>query len=178
MRLVGRDGIALVPEDRRTQGLLLRKSVRENLTLSVIRRFSSYGVLHRGGELALVKEMVDFLRIKVGFCGTAGGYPLGGQPAEGGLRQDAAHRGTHTCCSMTRRAGLMSGRRARSFSSCGTWLNKHYAILFYSSDLAELVNVADRVMVLRLRGSVAATLEGDQISEDAILRAALFDEAA
>ena len=36
-RLTGRDGIALVPEDRRGQGLLLSKSVRENLTLSVIR---------------------------------------------------------------------------------------------------------------------------------------------
>jgi ribose transport system ATP-binding protein len=54
---------------------------------------------------------------------------------------------------------------------------KGYGILFYSSDLPELVNVADRVMVLRL-GRVAATLEGNQISEDAILRAALFEGAA
>ena len=45
--LTGRDGIALVPEDRRGQGLLLTKSVRENLTLAVIRRFSDRGLLNR-----------------------------------------------------------------------------------------------------------------------------------
>ena len=48
--LTGRDGIALVPEDRRGQGLLLTKSVRENLTLSVIRRFTDFGLLSRHKE--------------------------------------------------------------------------------------------------------------------------------
>jgi len=62
--LTGRDGIALVPEDRRGQGLLLAKSVRENLTLSVIPRFSRFGVLNPRREKALVDEMIGFLRIK------------------------------------------------------------------------------------------------------------------
>ena len=52
-----------------------------------------------------------------------------------------------------------------------------YAILFYSSDLPELVHVADRVLVLR-SGRVAAVLEGARISEEAILRAAVLDDAA
>ena len=47
--MTGRDGMALVPEDRRGQGLLLSKSVRENLTLSVVRRFSRFGFLDAGG---------------------------------------------------------------------------------------------------------------------------------
>jgi len=62
--LTGRDGIALVPEDRRGQGLLLAKSVRENLTLSVIPRFSRFGVLNPRREKALVDEMMAFLRIR------------------------------------------------------------------------------------------------------------------
>ena len=62
--MIGRDGLALVPEDRRGQGLLLTKSVRENLVVSVIRRFSDLGVLSRRREHALVREMIDFLRIK------------------------------------------------------------------------------------------------------------------
>ena len=48
--LTGRHGIALVPEDRRGQGLLLGKSVRENLTLSVIDRISRHGFLQRRKE--------------------------------------------------------------------------------------------------------------------------------
>src|SRR5262245_58983046 len=62
--LTGRDGIALVPEDRRGQGLLLSKSVRENLTLAVIRRFTDRGLLSSRKEAELVSEMVEFLRIK------------------------------------------------------------------------------------------------------------------
>ena len=51
------DGIALVPEDRRAQGLLLAKPVRENLTLSIIPRFSRGGFLDGRKEKALVAEM-------------------------------------------------------------------------------------------------------------------------
>lgn len=54
---------------------------------------------------------------------------------------------------------------------------KGYAILFYSSDLNELVHVADRVMVLR-DGRIAAMLEEGQISEESILRTAVLDAAA
>ena len=50
-------------------------------------------------------------------------------------------------------------------------------ILFYSSDLPELVHVADRVLVLK-GGEVVATLAGERITEEAILRAAVLDEAA
>jgi ribose transport system ATP-binding protein len=55
---------------------------------------------------------------------------------------------------------------------------KGYAILFHSSDLPELVHVADRVLVMR-NGRIAATLESDRISEAGILGAAMLEcEAA
>ena len=64
-RLSGRDGIALVPEDRRGQGLLLSKSVGENLTLSVIPRFSRFGLPEFGARSRRSsQEMMSFLRIK------------------------------------------------------------------------------------------------------------------
>jgi ribose transport system ATP-binding protein len=53
---------------------------------------------------------------------------------------------------------------------------RKYAILFYSSDLTELVHVADRVSVMR-HGRIAATLSGDDVSERRILRAAMFEAA-
>ncbi len=59
----------------------------------------------------------------------------------------------------------------RAFAAAGG------AILFYSTDLAEVVNLSDRVLVL-YRGSVASTLSGSQISEERIMRFALGSVAA
>jgi len=174
--LVGCDGIALVPEDRRGQGLLLSKSVRENLTLAVIRRMSRHGILQRDAEAALVKEMVDFLRIKVSSPEQQADTLSGGNQQKvifGKVLLTEAR--VLLLYDPTR--GVDVGTKSEIFQLMRDLAAKGYAILFYSSDLQELVNVADRVMVLR-EGRVAALLEGGDLSEGAILRAALFDEAA
>ena len=71
--------------------------------------------------------------------------------------------------------GVDVGTKGEIFQLMRELAAKGYAILFYSSDLPELVHVADRVMVLR-NGRVAATLAGDAISEHRILRAAMFHD--
>ena len=73
--------------------------------------------------------------------------------------------------------GVDVGTKSEIFQLMRDLAAKGYAILFYSSDLPELVNVADRVIVLR-SGRVAATLGEGQLSEEAILRAAVLDEVA
>lgn len=174
--LVGRDGIALVPEDRRGQGLLLGKSVRENLTLSVIRRITSKGLVSATKEAALVKEMVDFLRIKAGTPEQLAGTLSGGNQQKvvfGKMLLTEAR--VLLLYDPTR--GVDVGTKGEIFQLMRDLVAKGYAILFYSSDLPELAHVADRVLVLR-SGRIAATLEGERISEDAILRAAVLDEAA
>jgi ribose transport system ATP-binding protein len=174
--LTGREGIALVPEDRRGQGLLLTKSVRENLTLSVIRRFTANGFLSRQREADLVKEMVDFLRIKAGTPEQAAGTLSGGNQQKvifGKMLLTEAR--VLLLYDPTR--GVDVGTKSEIFQLMRDLAAKGYAILFYSSDLPELVNVADRVIVLR-SGRVAATLGEGQLSEEAILRAAVLDEVA
>jgi ribose transport system ATP-binding protein len=165
-----------VPEDRRGQGLLLAKSVRENLTLAVIRRMSKRGILQRDAEAALVREMVDFLRIKVSSPEQQADTLSGGNQQKvifGKMLLTEAR--VLLLYDPTR--GVDVGTKSEIFQLMRDLAAKGYAILFYSSDLQELVNVADRVMVLR-EGRVAAVLEGGDLSEGAILRAALFDEAA
>lgn len=174
--LTGREGIALVPEDRRGQGLLLTKSVRENLTLAVIRRFTANGLLNRQREGELVKEMVDFLRIKAGTPEQAAGTLSGGNQQKvifGKMLLTEAR--VLLLYDPTR--GVDVGTKSEIFQLMRDLAAKGYAILFYSSDLPELVNVADRVIVLR-SGRVAATLGEGQLSEEAILRAAVLDEVA
>ena len=73
--------------------------------------------------------------------------------------------------------GVDVGTKGEIFQLMRDLAAKGYAILFYSSDLPELVHVADRVLVLR-NGRVAATLDGDGISEQRILRAAMLEDEA
>ena len=171
--LTGRDGLALVPEDRRGQGLLLSKSVRENLTLSVIPRFSRLGWLSRHKERALVDEMVSFLRIKARSPDQLAGTLSGGNQQKvifGKMLLTEAR--VLLLYDPTR--GVDVGTKGEIFQLMRDLAAKGYAILFYSSDLPELVHVADRVAVMR-NGRIAATLEGAAISEEGILRAAMFE---
>jgi len=174
--LIGRDGLALVPEDRRGQGILLTKSVRENLTVSVIRRFSEFGVLSHAREQALVKEMVDFLRIKTSTPEQLAGTVSGGNQQKvifGKMLLTEAR--ILLLYDPTR--GVDVGTKGEIFQLMRDLAAKGYAILFYSSDLPELVHVADRVLVMR-NGEIAATLAGVANSEEGILRAAVFEAAA
>lgn len=174
--LIGKDGIALVPEDRRGQGLLLTKSVRENLTLSVIGRFTQSGLLDRRKEAELVKEMVDFLRIKAGTPEQLAGTLSGGNQQKvifGKMLLTQAR--VLLLYDPTR--GVDVGTKGEIFQLMRDLAAKGYAILFHSSDMPELVHVADRVMVMR-NGRVAATLAGEAISEEAILRAAMLETRA
>jgi len=174
--LIGKDGIALVPEDRRGQGLLLTKSVRENLTLSVIKRFTEKGFLSRQREAALVKEMVDFLRIKAGTPEQLAGTLSGGNQQKvifGKMLLTEAR--VLLLYDPTR--GVDVGTKGEIFQLMRDLAAKGYAILFHSSDLPELVHVADRVLVMR-NGRIAATLESDRISEAGILGAAMLESEA
>jgi ribose transport system ATP-binding protein len=174
--LIGRDGIALVPEDRRAQGLLLTKSVRENLTLSVIRRFTDRGLLSRSREGALVREMVDFLRIKAGSPEQPAGTLSGGNQQKVIFGKMLLSE-SRVLLLYDPTRGVDVGTKGEIFRLMRDLAARGYAILFYSSDLPELVHVADRVIVLR-DGRVAALLEGDSISEESILGAAVLDKAA
>ncbi|MCB1489186.1 MAG: sugar ABC transporter ATP-binding protein [Bauldia sp.] len=174
--LTGRDGIALVPEDRRGQGLLLTKSVRENLTLSVIPRFSHMGLLDRRREKALVDEMVQLLQIKAGTPEQLSGTLSGGNQQKvvfGKMLLTEAR--VLLLFDPTR--GVDVGTKGEIFQLMRDLAAKGYAILFYSSDLPELVHVADRVAVMR-NGRIAATLDGEAISEENILKAAMVEGGA
>ena len=171
--LTGRDGLALVPEDRRGQGLLLSKSIRENLTLSVVRRFSHFGVLNARREKLLVDEMIGFLRIKARTPEQPAGTLSGGNQQKvifGKMLLTEAR--VLLLYDPTR--GVDVGTKGEIFHLMRDLAAQGYAILFYSSDLPELVHVADRVAVLR-NGRIAAILEHEAISEEGILKAAMFE---
>ena len=173
--LAGRDGLALVPEDRRVHGLMPAKSIRENLTLSVLQRFTRFGITDPKREAALVAEMIQALRIK-GSPEQAAGTLSGGNQQKvifGKLLLTEAR--ILLLYDPTR--GIDVGTKGEIFQLMRRLAAEGYAILFYSSDLAELVHVADRVAVLR-NGRLASVLAGADNTEHQILRAAMIETRA
>ena len=174
--LAGRNGVALVPEDRREQGLLLSKSIRENLSLAVASRFVKFGFLNATQERAQVLEMMNRLQIKA-----ASGEQLAGTLSGGNQQKVIFGKMLMTEARIlllfdpTR--GVDVGTKGEIFRLIRDLAAQGYAILFYSSDLPELVHVADRVAVMR-NGRIVATLQDEQNSESGILRAAMFESEA
>ncbi len=173
--LAGKAGIALVPEDRRNHGLLTSKSVRENLTLSVISRFTKFGFTQAAPERALVDEMVSFLKIKA-----TGEQPVG--TLSGGNQQKVIFgkmllTEARVLLLYDPTRGIDVGTKGEIFRLMRDLAAQGYAILFYSSDLAEIVHVADRVAVMRA-GQIAAVLDGEALTERDILRAAMINSEA
>lgn len=161
--LTSRAGMALVPEDRANQGLLLSKSVRENLTLSSICRFTRFGLTNATQEAALVRKISESLNIKAAPDQAAASL------SGGNLTQ------ARVLLLYDPTRGIDIGAKAEIFQLIHDLTQRGYAILFYSSDLSELIHVADRVAIFR-RGRIVCVLDSRAVAESDILRAMLGKE--
>jgi ribose transport system ATP-binding protein len=169
-------GLALVPEDRQNQGLLLPKSVRENLTLAVARRFARYGLLDLRQERALVDEAVRQLNIVLATPEQPVASLSGGNQQKVVIAKLLLTQARILLLyDLTR--GVDVGTKGEIFQLMRDLAAQGYAILFFSTDMQELVHVADRVAVLA-GGRVSALLEKDAITEEAIIRASIADVEA
>jgi len=169
-------GLALVPEDRQNQGLLLPKSVRENLTLAVAKRFARFGILALAKERALIEEPIRQLNIVLSSPEQPVASLSGGNQQKVVIAKLLLTQAKILLLyDLTR--GVDIGTKGEIFQLMRDLGAQGYGILFFSTDLQELIHVADRVAVIS-DGSVTALLEGDEITEDRILRASVAEGRA
>jgi ribose transport system ATP-binding protein len=169
-------GLALVPEDRKNQGLLLPKPIRENIALPILSQLSILGFLDKAAERKLVRGAMQQLNVVARSMDQPVGSLSGGNQQKvviAKLLQTRAH--ILLLYDLTR--GVDVGTKADIFQLMRDLVARGYAILFYSTDMQELIHVADRIIVLS-DGTITATLEGDAMTEEQILRAAIVSSAA
>src|SRR5919205_432576 len=151
-------GLALVPEDRQNQGLLLPKTVRENVTLAVARRFARYGILDLGQERALVADAIRQLNVVLANPEQPVGSLSGGNQQKVVIAKLLLTEARVLLLyDLTR--GVDVGTKGEIFGLMRDLVRDGYAILFFSTDMPELLHVPDRVMVLA-DGAVSAMLAG------------------
>jgi ribose transport system ATP-binding protein len=169
-------GIALVPEDRKAEGLLLPMSVRDNLTLAVLGEVSTAGVLRPAAEQRRVRAMVERLGIRttrpaVQEVGTLSG---GNQQKVLIGRWLIAGPGVLLLYDITR--GVDAATKRDIYALMMELAGEGKALLFYSSETEEMARLCHRVLVMR-EGAVASELTGPGIDVEAIVSAAIAEPA-
>jgi ribose transport system ATP-binding protein len=172
---VGRAGIALVPEDRKTEGLLLPMSVRDNLSLAVLRRISRAGVLRRGLEQRLAQTEASRLKVRTASLATRVGALSGGNQQKVLLgRWLLTEPRVLLLYDVTR--GVDVATKHEIYELMMRLAAEGRAILFYSSDAEELAHLCHRVLVMR-EGRVVAELRAPGITAEHVVSAAVRDAA-
>ena len=172
-----RMGIALVPEDRKTEGLMLPMSVRDNLTLAVLGRVAFYGVLKPATEQAYVRRAVRRLHI-----GTSRPSVQELATLSGGNQQKVligrwllAESDILLLYDITR--GVDVGTKHDIYELMMELVAEGKSLLFYSSETEEIARLCHRVLVMR-EGRVAAELAGASTDAEAIVAASVREHAA
>ena len=164
-------GIALIPEDRSTQGLILELPIRKNITFPVLDRIRRGLLLDGKREDEIIRKSMDHLRIK------AVDEEMDVNELSGGNQQKvvfsklfAIEPKIFLLYDCTR--GVDVGTKSDIFVLLRDLASQGYTILYYSSDVEELVNLCDTVSVV-CDGKVSAHLSGKNITKDNIILASV-----
>lgn len=167
-------GIALIPEDRKSEGLLLPMSVRDNLTLPVMGRFSVGGVIRGATEKHLVERMIERLQIRLRSTDQVVETLSGGNQQKVLVgRWLLADSRILLFYDVTR--GVDVATKHDIYELMFQLVSEGRSILFYSSDTEEVAHLSHRVLVMR-EGGLSAKLEGPEIDTEEIVAAALGED--
>jgi simple sugar transport system ATP-binding protein/ribose transport system ATP-binding protein len=165
-----RAGVAMIPESRKDEGLMLRRPVRENVSLASLRQFARSGFIRRGAESAGVGDALQRV--------AAEGALLEATPTtlSGGNQQKLlfarallARPAVLIADDPTR--GVDVGAKRDLYQLIVELAGKGVAILLISNEIEEILGLAHRVLVMRA-GRIVAELSGDQMTEEAIMASA------
>jgi ribose transport system ATP-binding protein len=164
-------GMALIPEDRKTEGLMLPMSVGQNLSFAALDEHSSFGVIDRAGERQAIDEAISALSIKVAKVGLPVASLSGGNQQKVVIGKWLM-TGPRIILLNDPTRGIDVGTKQEMYALLRRLADAGAAIVFYSTDYAELIGCCDRVLVL-YDGQVKRTLVGEEITEKALIASAL-----
>jgi len=175
-RAAQRAGIAFVPEDRKTEGLLLERSVRENLTLAYRHDAAKAGLLSLKRERRLTRTMIEEHGVKTASTEQPMSTLSGGNQQKALLARWLCHAHRLVILDEPTR-GVDVGAKADIFAMIHELASKGAAVLMVTSVLPEALGMADRIGVMR-EGKLVAILDNmdRQATQVAILNAAVGED--
>ena len=163
-------GLAMVPEDRRHAGLVSSMQVGENLTLASLDRISTYGVISGRIDRRFAHEQVDSLRIKTPSLEQRVALLSGGNQQKIVFGKWIM-RSPNVLLLDEPTRGVDIGAKQEIYGLMERLAEQGTAILFVSSEMEEILGMADRAIVMR-EGRIEGQLPREQMSERSITRLA------
>ncbi len=163
--------IALVPEDRKTEGLMLPMSIADNMVIASLSKVTKGLFLSGEQERSAVESGIRNLRIKVGSPDDAVSTLSGGNQQKVVIAKWLMTDPEIILLNDPTR-GIDVGTKQEIYRLLQDLAEQGKSILFYSSDYAELIGCCDRVAIM-YDGHIVAELEEDRITEEAIVSASL-----
>ena len=169
-------GIALAPEDRKQHGLILQMSVRENANLPRLRVDQKFGAINFKSEMDVAHETVKKMDVKTPHVEQVMQYLSGGNQQKVVLGKWLAMNPRLLLLDEPTR-GIDVGSKQEIYILMEQLAASGVAILFVSSEMEEVLGMADRALVMH-EGTITGELSREQLSEEAIMQLATGNQAA
>jgi len=162
-------GFALVPEDRQREGLIQTMSIGKNISLSSLIKYVKFGLINQAKETAAVLSTIKDIHIKVAdpnlpILSLSGGNQQKVVIGKGVLTNP------HILLLDEPSRGIDVGAKAEVFDIINEYAEKGLSIIVISSELKEIIAIADRVLVLS-NGLLTGEFVGEDINEETLVTA-------
>ncbi|MCI9068032.1 MAG: sugar ABC transporter ATP-binding protein [Lachnospiraceae bacterium] len=166
-RISIREGIALIPEDRKRQGVVLSLPILENVILPNLKLVTKYSVINRRKEGALVSEQMKALRIAAPSMRQLAGNLSGGNQQKVVLAKWLLSRSRVLIFDEPTR-GIDVGAKQEIYKLMCALCEQGASIIMISSEMEELLGMSDRIVVL-CEGRQEGILKREDFSQEAVL---------
>ncbi|RZU66802.1 monosaccharide ABC transporter ATP-binding protein (CUT2 family) [Microterricola gilva] len=163
-------GLALVPEDRRKQGLVIDATVSRSTTMAIQKQLTKFGLLTSRAENAAARIWASRLEVKTNALDTVVGTLSGGNQQKVVLAKWLATNPRVLIIDEPTR-GIDVGTKSEVHRLLSELAGKGLAILMISSELPEVLGMADRVLVMR-EGRLTAELSRAEATSETVMYAA------
>lgn len=162
-----KNNIALLPEDRKTQGVVMELSIRSNITFSILNRISKFFLLKFALEKEVCRNLVESLRIKINSLQQSVKNLSGGNQQKVVLAKCLATECDILMIDEPTR-GIDVGAKQEIYKIMRELADNGKSIIMVSSEMPELIGMSDRILVMR-EGRIVKELYPDEYSQETIL---------
>ncbi|MBA8847330.1 ATP-binding cassette domain-containing protein [Microcella alkalica] len=164
-------GVALVPEERKREGLFADMSTTQNISVPILKSLTRFGLVRRRAEQSRSGQAAEEHYIRPDYLARQIGSLSGGNQQKAILARTAL-TGSSIMLMFDPTRGIDPAAKLEVYKTLREASAGGAAILFYSTEIPELIGMCDRVLVV-YGGSIVAELTGSAMTEDAVMRHAV-----